>query len=415
MNLKERLYIGVGTGLFLALLTMTIFHKQPPFWDEVYYLENVGLLKKLGLTNEFLANYMGPAGPTFAVMHYLFSPLTDLGAPLVRLVNVFFLALTMYLTYLTLGKLQGKKSAINSLSTLAIPTVHVISGLVLTEIFASFFLSVSIYLIISAYLKNENNYLTSIATGISLSLAILARQPLLLVILSFPFIFISTKENKYSIDLTKKEFLKFLGVATISSLVLPTWAFSVWGNIQPTSQAWTGLGFSINNLILAFGYAFLNIILVNPNYFDLKKDFSNKIELVVLILISVLLNLTIFKITDAPFGRIISTILPYVSAIYPIICGCLLTTLGFTFFYYYLKKQLSAKNSLDIFFAIAFILVLASCFKVTHQFSTRYVVQAFPLLVLSANLNNKKITARSIISLLIGGILGLVCLERFFI
>ena len=415
MNLKERLYIGIGMGLFSALLLMTILHKQPPFWDEVYHLENVSLLKKLGLNNEFLAVYNGPPGPTFAVMHYMFSPLTGLGAPLVRLVNVFFLGLTMYMTYLTLGKLQGKKSVINALSTLAIPTVYVISGLILTEIFASFFLSLSIYLIISAYLKDENNYFTSILTGISLSLAILARQPLLLVILSFPFIFILNKENKYIIDLTKRNFLKFLIVATISSLVLPLWAFSVWGNIQPASQAWTGMGYSTNNLILAFGYAFLNLIWVNPNYFDFKKDFSNKLELIVLILVSIIMNLTIFKISDASFGRIISTILPDVSAIYPIICGSILTALGFTFFYYYFKKQLSAKNSLEVFFAIAFLLVLASCFKVTHQFSTRYVVQAFPLLVLSANLNKKKITAWSIISLLIGGILGLICLERSFI
>jgi hypothetical protein len=414
MELKERLYVLISIGLFISLLGLTIYHKDPPFWDEAYYLENVSLLREMGISNEFLVNYKGPAGPTFALMHYMLSPLTDLGAPFIRLVNVFFLAITMYLTFLSLSKLQSKPSAIGSLSILAIPTVYTISGLALTEIFACFFLSLSLYFTIEAYLNNENNFPKAILAGLSLSLAILARQPLLLVILALPVLLITKKEKRYALDFSKRRFSTYLLIFTISSLLLPIWAFSAWGNIQPNSQAWTGIGFSTNNLILAFGYAFLNLLLINPNYFDLKKGFFNKIELTVLIVISITLNLLLFKVKDAPFGRIISSILPGVSTIYPIFCGCILTTMGIAFLYYFLKKQLSAKNSLEVFFAIAFILVLASCLKVTHQFSTRYVVQAFPLLVLSTNLNKKKVSVLSIISLLIGGVLGLICLERFY-
>ena len=88
---KNNTYIFIGIILLFVLLIFTFFQSKPPFWDEAYYLENITNLNKTGFSKQYLINYKGPAGPTYAIIHYLLQPITKLSVPLVRIVNIIFL------------------------------------------------------------------------------------------------------------------------------------------------------------------------------------------------------------------------------------------------------------------------------------------------------------------------------------
>lgn len=415
---KSSVYIAIGIFLILTLFIVTIFRFQAPFWDEAYYLENVTILNDFGFTKQFLLDYKGPAGPTYAVIHYIFQPLTRLEAPIVRLVNILFLVGTLFLMYKIFLNLKVSKtnSIIFSLSTLAIPTIYTIAGLALTEMFAVFFLTVSLYFIILAYQNNKNNYLLAIISGLSFSFAVLGRQPIMVLWLAIPFLFINT-DKLFQFDFSKKKFLEFIIVTAVVSLILPLWVFYIWGNIQPPLVAvfTGGGGLSPTNLILALGYAAIYTIFINPNYFDIKNDFSSKKELVLVLLVAVFLNIFLLRIEFTPFTSIVSNYLSNSFLFYyKLCCGSILAVLGITFIYYFLKKQLNQKDRLSLFFSVGFVLIIATSIKVTHQFSARYVAQAFPLIILGLNTKRKNVSWTSFIFLLVGGGLGLISLNSYF-
>jgi hypothetical protein len=415
IKLKERAYFLVALGLLAALIILTWLQKKAPFWDESYYLENVEILQKQGWSKQFLLNYKGPAGPTFGVVHFFLKPLTELGVPAVRMVNIVFLLATMFMTWLTLKKIGNRDYITATLSILAIPTVYTMAGLVLTEMIAVFFLSVAIYLVLSAYKDNKFNLFNAILAGLCMSAAILGRQPLLLVTLSLPLLLVAIHGKKIELNLSNKKRLIFLLVAIVTSLIIPAWVFSVWGNIQPADVAYTGAGLEPDHLLLAVAYAGLHLVLINPSFFNLKTDFSNLKEVGMVILLAFLANLLLFKVEFTPFNTLASKFLPQqIMPAYALICGSLLAVLGITFSYFFLKKQLATGDSMSLFLTVAFLVVVISSLKVTHQFSARYVAQAFPLLILCVNVNRKEISTGSIISLLIGGLLGLISLNSYF-
>lgn len=409
-------YITFGAILFLVLTFITLMRHEVPFWDESYYLENILLLKELGFTKEFLINYKGPAGPTYAIIHYFLSPLTNLQAPYVRLVNILFLLFSIFILFLTTKLLNGKgiKNVAFALSALSIPTVYTIAGMALTEVFAVFFLSIFIYIIIYAYIENKNSWILAIIAGLSLSLGILGRQPILMILLALPLFFIDYNKG-FKIGQKSKDFSVFLSIIFITSLIIPVTIFTVWGNIQPISQASTGAGLAPNHLVLALGYSALFVLFINPTFFNIKKDISNKLEFFAILLVSILLNIFLLEVSYTPFTTVISNIisdnhLP----IYSIACGSILTSLGFLFLYYFIKKQILQGDRINIFLSIGFLLIIMTSIKVTHQFSARYVAQAFPLLLLAVNFKRDNIKVIDIITLIIGGILGIISLESYF-
>lgn len=411
------IYVATGATLFLVLLLLTLLRQDVPFWDEAYYLENVQILKDLGFTIEFLINYKGPAGPTFALIHYLLSPLTNLQAPYVRLVNIMFLLFSIVLIYKITKRVNGKDSIRTALaiSALSIPTVYTITGMALTEMFGVFFLLIFIYILINAYKENKNSWILALFAGLALSLAILSRQPILMILLALP-IFVIDYDEGFKIDFKNKKFTIFICISFLSSLIIPLTIFSVWGNIQPASHAITGAGLAPKHLILALGYTALYVLFINPTFFNIKKDISNKSEFLLVSIVPVLANIFLLKVSIAPFATIISNLITnkYLE-LYSLVCGSLLTSLGLLFLYYFIKKQMLQSNKLIMFLSLAFLLIIATSVKVTHQFSARYVAQAFPLLILAVNYNREKIKIIDIITLIIGGLLGIISLESYFL
>ena len=77
----------------ILLIIYTFNNNHPVFWDEAYYMLNVGFLKKHGFSDIFLEKIWGPAGPLYAWFHYFLEPITGLASPGARLANTFSLLL----------------------------------------------------------------------------------------------------------------------------------------------------------------------------------------------------------------------------------------------------------------------------------------------------------------------------------
>ena len=414
---KNNTYIFIGVILLIVLVVLTFLESKPPFWDEAYYLENITNLNNTGFSKQYLIDYKGPAGPTYALIHYLLQPITKLAVPFVRFVNIIFLfGVLMYLKKI-FDAIENTKqnSLVFTISSLSIATIYTIAGLVLTEIFAVFFMTFTVYYLVKHYKENKNNYFIAIVAGLSFSLSILARQPMIVLWLALPFLFL--KHGSFvKFDFEKKEFFKFILITVCTSLILPCYIFYVWGGLTPFSQASVGDGLSPINLVLALSYAAIFTVFIKPNYFKIIDSKTNRYEFLTVTVISVLLNILFLKIEFSPFNSIISNWLsPSFIPYYKMGCGSLLGIVGLSFIYYFLKKNLKEKDPLTLFFAFGFLLIIGTSLKVTHQFSARYVAQAFPIIVFALHAKGEKINWLSVVTLAVGGSLGIASLQSYFL
>lgn len=366
----------------LALVAMVLIFNKPPLYDEPYYLQNIPLLHKYGLSKAYLMHHIGSAGPLYPVLHYLLEPVTQLQMPYVRLVNICLLTGIIYFLGLTLKLLNFSGSY--ALYALAIPMTYTITGLALTEIPAIFFFSVGVYLII----KGSSNYtfysiaiIQLLAGGFFLSLAILGRQPYLLTLAALPILFF--KKGTY----IRSGILLLLTL--ISSLVLPCYVFYLWnGLVAPADSvvyedlAQKGGLLRPAFLLLCLAYFAIIFIIIAPRLFVV----ANKRETLLLLLIYVLLvvvNYQFSVIKFLPFTSIIIKIIPsqYIP-VAEVLCGAALVLLAL-FFFTALLRQLH-KNAYPkelVFYSVAALLIAVSCMKITWGFSSRYAAQAIPMLI----------------------------------
>ncbi len=404
----ERTNIILGTAGFLVLLLMTFLRGHPVFWDEAWYLKNVALLDAYGISGEFMTKYYGPAGPLYALVHYLLFPLTSGEAPGVRLVNVGFLAGVLIFLYRILkGWGEGPPLAI-SVSLLGVPMVFVCSGMALTEMPSMFFAILGIWFFLKGFsTPGSQGRVLSILGGISLALSILGRQPYLVTILAIaPFVLLRSYSHK-----KLKKSLFFM----IPALLPPLGAFMVWGDIQPPRMAHTGEGLRLYHGFLGLGYTAIVTLLIAPRWFVLPRSVKGWGWAVGGILVLVLLNGWVFRTEFLPMKTVMENLFP-ASYLTPFsrIFAALAVGLGGWFGISGLIRLWEHRTDKVFLMAwLATFLILATTIKVTHQFSSRYVAQAAPFLVLMLAPYQKEGPWKTF-GMLVGMGVGLVSLGSFF-
>src|SRR5688572_4178248 len=82
------LLLLLGLVAYISLVLITVYHKQPPLYDEPLFIPNVYLFEQYGLSKEFLLklNEQAP-GPLYQFIHYPLKGITHLQTPGIRLVN----------------------------------------------------------------------------------------------------------------------------------------------------------------------------------------------------------------------------------------------------------------------------------------------------------------------------------------
>jgi hypothetical protein len=362
-----RYHIEIAGLIIIAILGI-FFTMHGYIYDEPYYLSNVDILKEHGIGDYFLLNLKGPAGPTYSVLHYILSPLTHLNIALVRAVNIVLFILSIIVLNSCFKQLKIKGSAI---AGVAIPMTAVCIGMALTEMPAIFFLCLSIYFFSKS---SGNQILFKFLSGIFLSIAILGRQPLLLTIPCFIYL------NGFS----KKAILSTIAFL-IATAALPLYCFYVWKDIIPAEGNYVEEGsLVVVHFLLALGYALICFLIISPEF--IRLPFKIKPLIIVLTFIASILISYFMDLKFPVLNTLAAKVLPAaVLQYYPYLCFSFLMVAGIYLLVVFAYRGYEFRHDKIILFSLfACFVILFSTLSIKHQFSSRYVFQAFPFMLIIA-------------------------------
>ncbi|NSL86695.1 hypothetical protein ECE50_007630 [Chitinophaga sp. Mgbs1] len=405
------LLLMAGLGGYLFLLLLTVYHQQAPLFDEPLFIPNVYLFEKYGLSREFLVNIDNQApGPLYQFVHIIFKPLTHMQTPGIRLVNVALLGLTILVLAAAIMRMQAKDfrtALLPALNIMAIPMIWQVSGMALTEIPPVFFAALSVLLIYIALQRSViTGSLLALLGGLCLGLSILGRSPFLVIVPASAVLLL------YHFQDRRRWLLLFLYNAVALAMCVPV--FLIWQGLMPPRQAITGAGgIDIWHGILAFAYGALLVIIIAPSWFIFNRKTGWYLLITYFILLAA--NVTLLHYSYSPLSEALDKILPAKAMqLYPFIISPLLATVAIYFIVCSLLRAWQRRE--DVFFLFILfsgMLLLASSFKVTHLFSSRYVAQAAPFIVL-ALAPYDKITYGKVLRFGMGMVIGLLSLETYF-
>jgi hypothetical protein len=387
---------------YLILLFIFIFilcNNRPFFFDEPWYYSNVLLFQKFGYSKDFLINLKGPAGPSYAIIFFYLSFFTNNNIILIRLVNFLFLILTlMYLNKNISLYTKIDKSYIYSYSALSVPMIFLSTTFAITNNIGLFFVTFSIFLLHKSLTTNKN--FTALFAGISMTIGILSRQPYLIIPLLSPFLLY----NNLNFNNLKK-----IIIYLFSSLFLPLYVFSIWKNLIPLigSDTISAISFMPIYGFYAFGYMFLITILIAPKFL-IKLDF----KIILPILILIFLCCLYFKINSVILTFYFFQLPNFLQTNLKIIISTTLIFGTFYFNYSLIYRLYYNFNNYNLFLSSIIFTILFSCIKITHQFSSLYVLQALPFFIILLSpymeFNKKSFTLK-----LLGFIIGLFSLISY--
>lgn len=412
--LQETILLIAGLA---ALLTVQLVYRRPAFGDEQEYLKNVALLHQYGFGKNFLVHLGGSAGPLYSIVHFIFEPFTRLQWPGVRWINVFFLLGAVFGMYRIIALLNfGNR--LFALYAMAIPITYVITGQALTEMPAFFFFTTAVYLLVRNTRTNVSGARVPqlILAGICMSLAIIGRQPYLLTLAALPVLFFPA--NRY-----KKNTWLFL-LTVLFSVALPCYVFYAWQGLAPTIEsqlykdiARAGVSYRLDFFLLCLFYFAVCMLLTAPHFFLLPRSSRVIAGWVVFFLVITAANFAFKWIELFPERWLLQKIFPGArqAHVVSIVCGSVVMLLSVYFIAcLYVQLQRLQFQKEMVFFALALLLIAASCIKITWGYSSRYAGQGIPLLLLLGSCFYRP-SRYNAVRIVLGMAIGLVSLVSYFL
>ena len=366
--------IDCAVNLLGALLLLGIVAgaSTPPIYDEPHRLETTRLLIEDGFTVKFLREMPHAPGPLTPVIQSALVPWTHLLPPGIRLTNIGFLVIALAAVYSILRLMKAEYPLATTLGAIAIPANWVTGGLALSEMPAIAFLAICLCAVKLICISQQEwkKYAASLIAGLFLALAILGRQPFLLVVPALLCLAVRGRRD----DLVSTILIVLIAV------VIPFPVFAIWGGLTPPLAASAGEGISFANGIMAFGYAGIFMLIIAPAW--LVRPSLAVAATVGAACVAV--NIAIGLVKIAPLASVARRILP--ATFFPLYegsCGAIWLTLAVWFVGSLMVFCWARRTDrYEVFLGLATILVLATTFKITTNFSSRYVSMCFPMLVL---------------------------------
>lgn len=392
-----------------VLLFLTVFNKSPLTFDEVLFPPNVELLKTHGFTTQFLLEMEDQApGPLYQFVHILFEPFTNLKPPGIRLVNFMFLIGMVIILFMIIDKYTPDLNfkLIASLNILLVPMVWQVTGLALTELPTLFFATLTTFGLLKIKNTEKSLYILiwGAVSGLCLGLTILGRSPFLVMIVPLTLM----------IGLLKNRQVQVAYIITlVIALAMTLPVFIIWKGLMPPKQIHTGAGgIDIWHGILGFSYLSFVFLLIMPSWFYFRK--KHIVSYVALTVGFFIINYYFLKFEYSPLSVTLSRFLPqYIMNFYPYIVAPFFGSLIVCFLISTYKQVLINRNDFYFLFLTAVIvLIVLSTFKITHLFSSRYVVQVAPFIIILASRYDAQ-TPSKVIRILLGFGLGIASLLTY--
>jgi 4-amino-4-deoxy-L-arabinose transferase-like glycosyltransferase len=373
--------VVVSANVVLCALVAASPHQ--PVYDEQWFLDTLDLLNRQGLSLEFLREFPGAAGPTFTLLFAANDWLFGLAFPWLRFINVALLAAVAILIWRILATSADRSAAaapspaLLAANLTTLPTVGVSAGMALTEMPALFFIMVSVFLLTLAREPNAKApaWLAAIGCGGTIAVAVLGRQNYLAMLPALTLAF------GWPPAFRRHDLLRIAVIGAVVALIAGP-VFIVWGGLIPPKSAWSSDGFSPANAMRSAGYAGLIVLLFAPEIFGVL--WQRKRLLAAATLASIPLSLATGH-TTVPMASLVR---PFSSeqltAAIATGFGFLLSLSAICFvgcFACYVWQERT--NWLTRFAGSMALLGILSNAKITHQFSSRYVLVFLPFIVLA--------------------------------
>jgi hypothetical protein len=369
--------LAVNVGAFLLLVVFAARAKTVHLqWDEDWYQRTARTFRSEGLTVKFLREYPGAAGPLYAFLHTLFSPLTGLERPAIRFLNMGLFILTVAAVA---GLFRVRKlghPVASAWHMMAAPMLYGSIGVALTDVPALLFFSAHMALLLAAVATaggggpsaRPKSIGLALLAGACYGLAVLGRQQYLAALAALPILALGSRAAWPA-----------LAAFVVSGLAMPGAVFAVWGGLLPPASQDVGHGISVTYGMLSFAYAGAVYSIYDARFFLRARGLA-------IIAASVLVHLIwdIREVIPSSTGamRILPAwLIPY---FVPATCGFLIG-LGICFIIELAEAAFANRRDPGMLYpvAVAFLLLLTP-FKINHLFSSRYVIPALPMILLMA-------------------------------
>jgi hypothetical protein len=375
-----------------ALISASPHH---PIYDEQWFLDTVTLLNQRGLSIEFIREFPGAPGPTFTMVYAILVALFHPTFPWIRFFNVAFLIASTVLMWRilalkhadvarksSLGELPSGPSpspALLAASLTVLPTVGVSAGMVLTETPALFFMTASLFLLVSVMTRESWRPLSvpgSALCALGIAAAAIGRQNYLVILPCLPLAirWPSGAANRRDI------FRIAIIIAIVVLLVSPF--FIVWGGLIPPRSASNGFGMSLPHGILSAGYAGVIALLFAPEIY--RTLVKRKLLVAGIVTVSAALVVMMDEPT-VPMASVLGAFFSdafiiTISTGFNVLLAFLAVSFLVCFSIFLWRQRMDWFTRLTGSTALVGIL---SNTKITHQFSSRYVFVFIPFFVLS--------------------------------
>jgi hypothetical protein len=366
---------AVAAVLVLAALVLvaTVVTSPPIFvHDEPYYVNYVPLLRRYGLTEEFLDALTGGAGPLYAFVHRVLEPLTNLSPVRMRLVNVALLAVVVGILAAWLKRQNRPDYLLASCAILAVPMTWVLAGMALTSMPSLVFASLSLYALLRGVEALEQG--TSVlgwfvAAGVFLGVAVWGRQTAL-VLTGVPVLLALLHRRLWRPAL-----------ATVAIVVVFTAPLViVWEGFTPPNEA-ADEGLSLRHGLTSLGYTGVCFFLLAPRL----KWLSWK-SLVAAAVVAAIVNASLEIVVTFPFTSFVDDFVGTAGMTAGAdLFGSLLVFCGVMFLGWILRIIWQGRGDLKQVTINAGLLCIAlSPALIANYYSSRYTAMALPYLVLAA-------------------------------
>lgn len=398
MNPTERRALVVAVGLVSAYsLLRVLLSPGVLVYDEPPYLISAQDLCGSHFGAQWLHEMKWAAGPLYPLLHCALSPLTSFAPVAVRLVSLSLLAITALLVVMAVRRARPAVDPLSATALIAIPFCWVSAGLALTENPALPFLVGSIIcvqLVLSRpTVSAQLGY--AFVGGLLLAVATMGRQPL--IACAVPFSALLWVERR----------LAAAAVFFCAAATLPIGLFLIWGGLVPPAVAHLATGVAPLHALLGFGYASIALLFINPRMLWVRWAW---IAAGVAGAVLTAANVGTYSPALSLARRLLP---PAFEVIYPRVAFGALTSLAVAFAAAVgveLWRQRHDRFKLAVS-AAALLLLLANA-KVTHQFSSRYLVPVLPLMVLA--FVPDRVSLGAAVRLVVGAAIGFASLETYY-
>ena len=370
-----KVYALLAVGLLALLLILIAVSPHHTLYDERYYMQSSHLLAETGSFGILMQTRTDiAAGPLYPYLHVVASPLTGLSTPAIRYVNFTCLLTSLAAIAWTLRLMGYEKPWYRAAMLLAVPMMWPTSGLALTELPALALACLAVALAAEGIVtdKAPRRLLAFALSGLFAGLAVTGRQTYLPGLAGYLLLALGERRLRLPV---------LLALAAASLALAPM--LLAWGGLTPPWQSQLRQGLVPEYGVLSYIYLATAIALIAPGFFrPIFVSPRQRWFLVGAVGAAVLTcAATGFRIAVA--SRVVDKLPLGVQSIAQLGATVIMVALAAAFVIAGLANVVNLRRErVFLLFALLALALAGTAIAVSHQFSSRYVLAAFPFALL---------------------------------